>query len=52
MKGVNGVKYTETEENYTSGGEHTKEYTDVILESYTPEIYILALTDITQINLI
>ena len=37
--------------NWTLGGKHTTEYTDVKLQC-TPENYIIVLTNVTPINLI
>lgn len=39
-KRVKEVKYMAMVGNQTSGGKHTIEYTNVISECYTPEIYI------------
>ena len=33
------------------GGEHTIQYTDDVLQDYTPETYIILLTNVTLINL-
>lgn len=41
-----------TEGDQASGGEHTIKYTDGVLQSCTPEIYIMQLTNVTLINLI
>ena len=34
----------------TWGGEHTVQYTDDVLQNYTPETYIILLTSATPIN--
>lgn len=41
-----------TEGNYTSDGCHRIEYTDFEFKSYTPENYIMLLSNVTLINLI
>ena len=40
------------EGDLTLGGEHTIQYTDIILQNYTLETYIILLTNIFLINLI
>lgn len=47
-----GVKYMVTEGDLASGSEQATEYTDAVLQSYTPEIYRMLLTNIIPINLI
>ena len=32
------------------GGEHTIRYTEDVLQNYTPETYIILLTNVTSIN--
>lgn len=49
-KGATGVKYMVMEEDQSLGGEHSMEYTDIVLQSCTPEIYIVLLTNVTPIN--
>ena len=39
------------EGDLTQGGEHTILYTNDVLQKCTPEIYIILLTNITQIKL-
>ena len=39
-----------TERGLTLGGEHTIQYTDDILQNYTPETCIILLTNVTPIN--
>lgn len=39
-------KYMETRRLVTSGGEHTIEYTIIILKSCRPAIYIMLLTNV------
>ena len=51
MKWVKGTKYMVADGNWTLGGKHTTEYTDVKLQC-TPENYIIVLTNVTPINLI
>ena len=36
----------------TLGGEHTVQYTDDVSENYTPETYIIILTNVTPVSLI
>ena len=38
------------EDNLTWGGEHTVQYTDDVLQNYTPETYIILLINVTTIN--
>ena len=38
------------EEDLTWGNEHTIQYTDDVLQSSTPETYIILLTNVTPIN--
>ena len=40
------------EEDLTSGGEHTIQYTDDISQNCSLETYIILLTNVTPINLI
>lgn len=49
MKRVKEVKYKVIEGETRPGGEHTIEYTDVLLQSCTPEVYML-ITNVTLIN--
>ena len=35
----------------TWGSEHTIQYTDDVLQNCTPETYIIALTNVTPVNL-
>lgn len=51
MNWVKGVKYKVTEGDYTQGGKHTREYTDVVLKG-VPEIYVMLLANVTLVNLI
>ena len=37
-------------EDLTLGGEHTVQYTDDILQNCTSEMYIVLLTNVTQLN--
>ena len=46
------VKYWVMEGDQMSGREHTTEYTDVVLQSGTPEVYTMLLTNVTPTNLI
>ena len=39
------------ERDLTWGGEHTIQYTDDVLQNCTPETYIIALTNVTPVNL-
>ena len=40
------------EGDFTWGDEHTIQCTDDALQNYTPETYIIALTELTPINVI
>ena len=51
-KRVKGVVYTVTEGGQTLGGERTMGYTDVTLQSCTPEIYIMLSTNADLMNMI
>ena len=38
------------EGDLTSGGEHTEQHTDGVLQNFTIDTYIIVLTNITPIN--
>ena len=38
------------EKDLTWGGEHTMQYTDDVLQTHTPEAYIILLNNVTPIN--
>ena len=43
-----GVKYRVTKDDLTSGGRHTMQYTDDVLQTWTPEPYIILLMNVTS----
>ena len=45
-----GLKKNKKEKNLTWGGKNTIQYTDDVLQNYTPETYIILLTSVTPIN--
>ena len=38
------------EGDLTLSGEHTMQYTDDVLQNYTPEIYVILITNVIPIN--
>ena len=51
-KWVKGVKYVMMEGDQSLSGEHTMQYTDVLLQNCIPETDVILLTNVTPINLI
>ena len=51
MKRIKGIKYLVMKRDQTLGSEHTMQHRDEVSQNYTPETYILLLTNITPINL-
>ena len=43
-----GMVGQRTEGNLTWGSEHTIQYADDVLQNYTPDTYIILLTNVTQ----
>lgn len=46
MKRVKGAKYMIMEGDQTLDGEHTTQYTDIVLYNYISENYIMLLTNV------
>ena len=49
QKRVNGGQMV-MEGDLTLSGEHTMQYTDDVLQNYTPEIYVILITNVIPIN--